>query len=145
MSVRIAFRASILGLSLSMLITGCGSDSHPNETIPSSERQPNQLSRSSSALLSWEAPNSSVDGRCLYSVASFRISIGLASQTYEEHHIVDASTCTDTGRADACGSILRCSHEVTDLTPASWYFAVQAIDQSGLVSESSGELVKTIQ
>lgn len=57
----------------------------------------------------------------------------------------DDKAITPTGKSSDCGPIYRYSFTLEDLPRASWYFAVQAVDQAGRLSGYSNEAVKTIE
>ena len=99
------------------------------------------------ALVTWEAPTAKIDGSCLSDLQSYRINYGLASSVYDSHQTVDAGSlsCVDTGKTDSCGQVKSCSYMVDNLGEASWYFAVQAVDSGGNVSDYTNEAIKTVQ
>lgn len=99
------------------------------------------------AILSWEAPVTREDGSCLDDLAAYRVSYGLAPGTYDKTETVSVKdmSAVDTGRSTECGKIQSYSYVVEDLGTASWYFAVQAVDSAGNVSDYSNEAIKTIQ
>jgi|SRR5690606_38497101 len=99
------------------------------------------------AILSWEAPVTREDGSCLDDLAAYRISYGLAPGTYDKTETVSVEdmSAVDTGRSTDCGKIKSYSYVVEDLGTASWYFAVQAVDSAGNVSDYSNEAIRTIQ
>ncbi len=99
------------------------------------------------ALLTWKAPTSRADGSCLSDLAEFWVSVGLSPGEYDYVQPISASemACSATEEVDACGTVKSCTYMVEDLPTASWYFAVQAVDSAGNISDYSNEEVKTIQ
>lgn len=114
---------------------------------PAPQPEPEPIDRN--AHLQWETPTTRVDGACLTEsdLTAYRISYGLAQNTYL--HSADVAiedlSCTDAKASNACGQVLTCSYTIEDLETASWYFAVQAIDSQGVVSDFSNEAIKTIE
>ncbi|MCO4321595.1 hypothetical protein [Aliidiomarina quisquiliarum] len=100
-----------------------------------------------SATLTWEAPTTNTDGSCLTNLQSFNINYGLSSGVYGHTDTLDsqAAACSSTGQQTTCGEVLNCSYMVENLSSASWYFAIQAVDSVGNISEPSEEGIKTIQ
>lgn len=112
---------------------------------PSSDEEEPEVDNS--AHLQWESPNTRTDAQCLTDLVAYRISYGLSSGVYTNTETVEAKdlTCTDSGEHNDCGQISTCGYTVQDLDTASWYFAVQAVDSSGNLSDYSNEGIKTIQ
>ena len=82
-----------------------------------------------SATLSWDAPQTYVDGRPLGdALGGFKVYYGTSSRNYA--HVVDAGKVT--------------TYNVTGLPPATYYFAVTAYDRSGNESDYSNEVSKEI-
>jgi len=80
-----------------------------------------------SATLSWEAPQTYVDGRPLGdALGGFKVYYGTSSRNYT--HVMDAGKVT--------------TYRVTGLSPATYYFAVSAYVQSGNESDYSNEVSK---
>lgn len=102
---------------------------------------------SASALLTWEAPTTNVDGSCLQDLQAYRVNFGLNSGQYTEARTLEASemSCSATGQANSCGEVQSCTVLLENIPTASWYFAVQAVDAAGNASGYSNEMVKTIQ
>lgn len=116
------------------------------ETEPKPEPEPEpEVDRS--AHLLWEAPTTKVDKQCLTDLVAYRISYGISPGVYTENETVEVKdlTCTDSGTRNDCGQINTCSYTVQELGTASWYFAVQAIDSNGTLSDYSNEEIKTIE
>jgi hypothetical protein len=97
--------------------------------------------------LRWDAPTSRVDNACLADLAAYRVSYGLIHKNYTESEEVAAEDlrCEDTGTVDPCGQVRSCDYTVENVGTGSWYFAVQAIDSSGNVSDYSEEAIITVQ
>ncbi|MET0497689.1 MAG: putative Ig domain-containing protein [Steroidobacteraceae bacterium] len=85
---------------------------------------------SGAATLSWAAPTVNVDGSALTNLAGYRIRYGTkANQLTQEITINNAGLTT---------------YMVTDLTPATYYFAIQAVNSAGAESALSSIASKTI-
>jgi hypothetical protein len=103
---------------ISLIITvlaGCGGSS-------------SQTSGTGSVSLAWDVPTTYVDGTPATGMVGFKVYYGTASRTYT--HIIDVKTdpsCT-----------------VNYLAPGTYYFAITAYDSSGIESDYSNELSKTI-
>jgi fibronectin type 3 domain-containing protein len=83
-----------------------------------------------SATLSWDAPQTYVDGRPLGdALGGFKVYYGTSSRNYT--HVVDVGKAT--------------TYKVTGLSPATYYFAVTAYDRSGNESDYSNEVSKEIR
>jgi len=84
-----------------------------------------------SATVSWDIPTTNADGSPMSDLAGFEVHYGMASQTYTAvAEVKDAAT----------GSVL-----IEDLEPATWYFAVKAVDNAGNRSAFSAEVSKVVQ
>ena len=80
------------------------------------------------AALSWDAPTTNTDGTDLADLAGYKIYYGTSSGTYDS--FIDVAKVT--------------TYTVTELTPATYYFAVTAYDEAGNESAYSNEVSKTI-
>ena len=78
---------------------------------------------SGSATLSWTPPTQNSDGSPLTNLASYRVYFGTSSGTYP-----NSMTVNNPGLA---------SFVVDQLTPATWYFVVTAVNASGVESAQS--------
>lgn len=98
-------------------------------------------------VLTWEAPATREDGTCLDGLASYQVSYGLSPGVYDKTETVEVAgmSSSETGRSTACGPVRSYSYLVDNLSPASWYFAVRAVDNAGNISNYSNEAIKTIQ
>lgn len=98
-------------------------------------------------ILSWEGPSTREDDSCLDSLQSYEVSYGLSPGNYEksEEVRVEDVAPSSTGRSTACGEIRSYSYMVENLSPASWYFAVRAVDADGQVSDYSNEVLRTVE
>lgn len=98
-------------------------------------------------VLSWEAPLTREDGSCLDALESYDISYGLSPGNYEKTEVVkvDDIKPSATGRSTECGEVKSYSYMVENLSPASWYFAVRAVDANGQVSDYSNEAIRTVE
>jgi hypothetical protein len=87
-----------------------------------------QAGGTGSVSLAWDVPTTYVDGTLAAGPVGFKVYYGTASRTYT--HIIDVKTepsCT-----------------VNSLAPGTYYFAITAYDSSGIESDYSNELSKTI-
>ncbi|HEX7081027.1 MAG TPA: putative Ig domain-containing protein [Gammaproteobacteria bacterium] len=80
------------------------------------------------ATLSWLPPTEKTDGSPL-ELAGYKIYWGTASRSYSHVEEVGAGTAT---------------YVIENLTPATWYFAVTAVDSEGLESDYSNEASKEV-
>lgn len=153
-------RNGLAVLFLSVLVTACGGGGGggaPSDGVSPSPNVPGRpgggddglgggRDGEDDAVLTWLAPNSRTDGTCLKDLEEYRINLGNSPGVYEQVVSVPASqlSCVASGKRDACGEISTCTYTVRDLPSASWYFAVQAVDSVGNVSDYSNEAIKTI-
>ena len=84
-----------------------------------------------SVTLSWIAPTQNTDGTPLTDLAGYRIYYGTASRQYEQRVEIDSA------------GVL--SAVIENLTPGTWYFAATAIAASGVESDPSAEVQRSIQ
>ena len=106
---------------ISLIITasaGCGS-------VPSIGAPTNATG---SVSLAWDVPTTYVDGTPASGLIGFKVYYGTASRTYT--HIIDV------------GTLPSCT--VNFLSHTTYYFAITAYDSSGIESDYSAELSKTI-
>jgi len=80
------------------------------------------------ATLSWDAPTTNTDGTDLTDLAGYKLYYGTSPGTYDS--VIDAAKVT--------------TYTVSDLTPATYYFAVTAYDEGGNESNYSNEVSKTV-
>ena len=85
---------------------------------------------SGSATLSWSPPTQNSDGSPLSDLASYRVYFGTSSGTYP-----NSMTVNNPGLA---------SFVVDQLTPATWYFVVTAVNASGVESAHSNATSKQV-
>ena len=83
-----------------------------------------------SATLSWMPPTQNADGSPLTDLAGYKVSYGTASRSY-------VTTLT-------LGSPGMNSVVIEDLKPGTYFFAVQAVNSAGVVSDFSNEAVKVL-
>ncbi|MCW9012946.1 MAG: fibronectin type III domain-containing protein, partial [Gammaproteobacteria bacterium] len=102
------------------------------------------------ANLSWTSPTRNSDDSCLSGIEGYRVSFGSASGIYTQ--TVDLSLsggevlCTQSDFDAVCNEpIMSCSYSTTPLSAGTWYFVVQAQDQSGVYSMYSNEASKIIE
>ena len=97
---------------------------------------------SSGVRVSWDAPTTNDDDSCLTDLSGYRLYRGQASGSYGyvENLTVANVSCVDSGTSTSCGSVLRCSYDVSGLAPGDWYFTVTAYNQAGLQSNYATEV-----
>lgn len=81
------------------------------------------------ATLSWDAPTANSDGTPLTDLAGFQIRYGRSSSDLSESVSVDLGLTT---------------YMIENLAEGTWYFAVVAVNSSGVMSASSNVASKTI-
>jgi len=114
---KIIFSISYLSLIITIFAAcgGVGGSSNPTNAT-------------GSVSLAWNAPTTSVDGTMATDLVGFKVYYGTASKTYT--HIIDVK------------NVPSCT--INALPPATYYFAITAYDSSGIESDYSTELSKTI-
>lgn len=83
------------------------------------------------AMLSWEIPTTKADETPLTDLSGYKIHYGTTSGAYSVVIDVNVPSATE--------------YTITDLAPATYYFAVTAYDSSLQESNYSNEVSKTIQ
>lgn len=83
-----------------------------------------------SVTLSWQAPTKNEDGTTLTDLAGFEVHYGQVAGQYTETVSLPSASLT--------------SVTIEDLAPATWYFAVKAVNSSGVLSSFSNEAWKTV-
>jgi serine protease len=83
-----------------------------------------------SANVSWTSPTTNVDGSSLTNLASFKVVYGTSSTSLTQSAIVD--------------DITRTSTTISPLTAGTWYFAVRAVNTSGVESANSNVTTKSV-
>lgn len=82
------------------------------------------------ATLSWTAPTANTDGSTLSNLAGYRIRYGTSAGALTQTIVIDNASVT--------------TFVVEDLAPATWYFAVTAVNSSGSESAYSNVANKQI-
>jgi hypothetical protein len=85
---------------------------------------------SGTATLSWAAPTENTDGSALTDLAGYRIRYGTSADELTQEIAINTVGLT--------------TYTVTDLAPATYYFAVKSVSKSGAESTLSGMASKTI-
>ena len=83
-----------------------------------------------SVTLSWHAPTANEDGTPLTDLAGYQVHYGQAAGQYSQSVSLPSPTLT--------------SVTIEDLAPATWYFAVKAVNSDGVQSSFSNEAAKTL-
>lgn len=84
-----------------------------------------------SALLTWTPPTQNTDGTPLTDLAGYKIYWGVSQGTYPKSAIIDNPGIT--------------SYVVEQLTPATWYFALTAVNSAGAESAFSNGATKAVR
>ena len=84
-----------------------------------------------SATLSWTAPTQNTDGSALTNLAGYRIVYGTS-----QNALTQTITINNAGTT---------TYVIDGLTPATWYFAVRAVNSAGAESANSAVVSKRIQ
>ena len=82
------------------------------------------------ATLSWTAPTDNTDGTTLANLAGYRIRYGTSAGSLTQTIMIDNVSVT--------------TYVVEDLAPATWYFAVTAVNAAGVESANSNVANKQI-
>ena len=82
------------------------------------------------ATLSWTAPTENTDGSALSNLSGYRIRYGTSAGALTQTIVIDNASVT--------------TYVVEDLAPATWYFAVTAVNSSGSESAYSNVANKSI-
>jgi hypothetical protein len=82
------------------------------------------------ATLSWTAPTENTDGSTLSNLAGYRIRYGTSASSLTNTIVIDNASVT--------------TYVVENLAPATWYFAVTAVNSSGSESSNSNVANKQI-
>jgi putative Ig domain-containing protein len=82
------------------------------------------------ATLSWTAPTENTDGSTLSNLAGYRIRYGTSATSLTQTIVIDNASVT--------------TYVVEDLSPATWYFAVTAVNSQGAESTNSNVANKQI-
>ena len=84
-----------------------------------------------SATVSWTAPTTNTDGSALTNLTGFRVAYGQSSTNLDQSATVSNPSIS--------------TYTINSLTSGTWYFAVYAVNSSGLESDVSNVATKTIQ
>jgi hypothetical protein len=105
------------------------SDGQSTANLPSFAIQVDPPAQRSVTLL-WRAPTENEDGTPLTDLAGFEVHYGQVTGQYSGTLSLPSASLT--------------SVTIEDLAPATWYFAVKAVNSSGMLSSFSNEAWKTI-
>ena len=99
--------------------------------------------------LSWQSPTQNTDDSCLDAVQSYKLSYGVSSANYSSTVDLDLGggqvSCVQSGFDNVCSApIMSCSYTIDSLEAGTWYFALQAVDSSGVQSGLSNEVSKLV-
>lgn len=87
-------------------------------------------SSNGSATLSWTPPTANTDGSTLVNLAGYKIYYGTSAAAMNQTIALNGTGLT--------------SYVVSNLSPATYYFAISAINSGGLESDLSGVAAKTV-
>jgi hypothetical protein len=87
-------------------------------------------SNNGTALLTWTPPTENTDNSVLTDLAGYKIYFGTSAGSYNDAITIDNPGLT--------------SYLVEDLASSDWYFAMTAVNSSGVESSYSIEVTKTI-
>ena len=118
------YRTILTIFFLVLTLIGCGGSSGSSPSGP-----PND-GAAGTATLTWDAPTTNIDGSPA-SLAGFKIYYGTSSHAYTQSIYV-----TDTGSSLVVYTL--------SLSQGTYYFAVTAVDESGIESDYSNEVSKAI-
>ena len=124
------------------MLTACSSGSDSNQS-------PQSTDLGNAVTLSWISPVQNADGSCAHDIRGYQISFGQSVGNYTNVRTADLAlgelNCEQVDYDAICGEIIaRCSYVVDQLQPSTWYFAVQAYDDQGHISDFSNEVYKEI-
>lgn len=88
------------------------------------------VASTNAATLSWSAPTENVDGSALTNLAGYRIHYGVSADALTQEVAINTTGTT--------------TYMVTDLAPATYYFAIKAVTTTGAESSLSSVASKTI-
>jgi len=123
--------ASLLVL-VALALAGCHDDSDGTSMVSASSGAPATTSSptSGAATLSWDAPTADTNGQPLTNLAGYRIYYGESATTLSE-------------TVNLSGTGLQ-TYVIDNLAQGTWYFAIKAVNTSGVESALSNVVSKTI-
>ncbi|MDH5764678.1 MAG: fibronectin type III domain-containing protein [Gammaproteobacteria bacterium] len=101
-------------------------------------------------VLSWQAPTQNSDDSCINSdIQNYELHYGQSSGNYSVTSLLDLSsgliTCEQVDFDAVCNvPVMRCTHTIEAVEAGNWYFAIQAVDSSGVISSFSNEVSKLV-
>ena len=127
-SLRLAWLLVLAALALA----GCHDDSDGTSMVSASSSAPASTSSptSGAATLSWDAPTADTNGQPLNNLAGYRIYYGESATTLSE-------------TVNLSGTGLQ-TYVIDNLAQGTWYFAIKAVNTSGVESALSNVVSKTI-
>ena len=129
-------QAWIAAFGLGVLLTGCGGGGSSESEAGLTDAGGSIASPERSAVLSWSAPLTRVNGESIPmgELEQYVIRYGQDAEALTEEVVVSNA------QADA-----EMSYEVDGLELGTWYFTIQVQDTSGLISEPSDVVSKSIR
>jgi hypothetical protein len=115
---------------MSIFLTGCGGSGSGS----SSTSEESFVANAESVSLSWLAPGQRVNGDQISYTSEIDGYIVLYGQ---DPAVLDQQATVD------CNA-LNCSYDIKGLEDGTWYFAVQTVDNNGLVSAASQPVSRNI-
>ena len=126
-----------LAVSGSQVVSGLTIDSQfnlacdgPGGTVNETVNVAVVLNGTGTALLSWNPPTENEDNSALTDLTGYRIYYGVSSGNYTDSVVVNNPGLT--------------SYLIDNLASTTWYFAMTAVNSSGIESALSAEVSKTI-
>ena len=116
--------------------TGSDSQTPDNNTVPETPEEPQaQPEKDRTAVLSWEAPTTRVNGEAISDddLVQYEIRYGTSPSSLDQSVVVSNVQ-----------GLISISHEIDNLDDGTWYFSILAQDNNGLVSPPSALVSKTI-
>lgn len=128
--------AWIAAFLMGALLTGCGGGSSGSGTSGSSSAGAGGSSDVRTAVLSWNAPLTRVNGE---SIPMGELDRYVIRYGQDDENLTEEVVVTN-AQAEA-----EMSYEISGLDNGTWYFTIQVQDTSGLISEPSDVVSKSVQ
>jgi hypothetical protein len=134
--------AASLVICLSLLLSACGAgnDFATGGTVGG-------VTGTSSVQLTWEAPNQNTDSSCLNDLAGYHFNYGTSMGVYTNSKVISVSniSCSNSTITNACGIVQTCTYKINNVPSGILYIALQAYNNSGVVSSDSNVVSKMVQ
>jgi hypothetical protein len=120
----------VMLIGITMSFAGCGGDDDPAAQQTPAPTSPLPGPGTGSALLTWYPPTQNSDGSALTNLAGYKVYWGTSPT-----NLSNSVTLTNPGLS---------SYLVEQLTPATWHFALTAVNSAGVESARSNVASKQI-